>query len=238
MLLVLLGLGQLLLLGHAAALELLQDRLLDHVLRPGVLVHLQGVLLLLPAVRQHPHAHHHQPFVQLAFQVGGQLVRALDLGRVDVRGPALLAARVPLVHRLLAHPEDVPPEVDHLRVLHVVKLVHAASDGQSDFGVELLLFCVSLRLNYLQQRVEEVEIAEPPRLVVELFLLRVTCDGHKNVGRGIPKPVEQRVLLGNVPKVIFDAFQRSIPGTVQGYDDSRGHETVHDYGVGHEREAP
>ena len=76
------------------------------------------------------------------------------------------------------------PELEDLRVDAVdglVKLVDGDPDGDADVVVEHLLLLVALRLDELEERLEEAEVAQPSRLVVELLRLSVLRDGDEDV---------------------------------------------------------
>ena len=53
---------------------------------------------------------------------------------------------------------------------------------------------------------EEAQVAQAPRLIVELLLLRILCDAHKDVGGRVIEEPEQRVFAGLLPQVSLYAF--------------------------------
>ena len=53
------------------------------------------------------------------------------VGGVDVAGLSHRAVAVPFVHRLLTDGQDVPAEGHHLKVTHLVELVHRDADRRA-----------------------------------------------------------------------------------------------------------
>ena len=70
----------------------------------------------------------------------------------------------------------------------------------TNFIIEHLLLLVASRLHNLEDRLEEPEIAESPRLIVELLPLGILGDADKDVGGGILEQVEEGVVLGFSPQ--------------------------------------
>ena len=216
-------------------------------------------------LRQRPYGNVDRPLVAHLFPHARRQHRVvLDLGRISVEGLGLLAASVPLGDGVEADLEHAAPELEDLRVDAVdglVKLVDGDPDGDADVVVEHLLLLVALRLDELEERLEEAEVAQPSRLIVELFRLSVLRDGDEDVRVDILEVttvsilwaneppgkestytdlenVEEWVVPRRAPQVGLDLLQLRLSVAVDGHNDAIGEQTVEAEERGHQMMPP